>query len=128
MIANFCLVHYSFCTAIIIKKEILEGQEKSSVLQRCKSVSFLGLKSQNSTSRRKEKRVDISRENEAGRFLEGMLMGAWHRQGGEGLQERHVHRKFLCGSLSVGWQHFNGGLITIMDTGERTRRENTLST
>lgn len=54
-------------------------------------------------------------------------MGAWHRRGGEGLQERHVHRKFLCGSLSVCWQHFNGGLITIMDTGERTRREHTLT-
>lgn len=39
---------------------------------------------------------------DGGRFFsEGMLMGACHRCGGGGLQERHVHRKFLCGSLSV---------------------------
>lgn len=35
---------------------------------------------------------------------------------------------FLCGSLSVGWQHFSETLITIMDTRERTRRESRLST
>lgn len=35
---------------------------------------------------------------------------------------------FLCGSLSVGWQHFSESLITIMDTRERTRRESRLST
>lgn len=61
-----------------------------------------------------------------GGFSVGMLMGAWHRRGGGGLQGRHVHRKFLCGSLSVGWQHFNAGLITIMDTrGEDTTKERT---
>ena len=85
-----------------------------------------------SASRRKENREESRWEVRMGRFSGGggglMLMGAWHQRGGRGLQERHVHRKFLCGSLSVGWQHFNAGLISIMDTGERTRRENTLGT
>lgn len=54
-----------------------------------------------------------------GRFWRGVWMGAWHRQGGGDLQGRQVHRKFLCGSLSVDWQHFNRGLISIMDTGWR---------
>ena len=55
-------------------------------------------------------------------------MGAWRRPGlhGGGLQERHVHRKLLCGSLSVllaalQWRpyHHNG------HEGEDTTREHT---
>ncbi|CAB1437029.1 unnamed protein product [Pleuronectes platessa] len=57
----------------------------------------------------------------------GVLTGAWHRLGEGGLQERHVHRKLHCGSLSVAWLHFNGGLIAIMDTGRRGRDERTRS-
>ena len=57
--------------------------------------------------------------------------GCWREPGTgggvRGLQERHVHRKLHCGSLSVGWQHFNGGLIAIMDTRGRGRDERTRS-
>lgn len=56
-----------------------------------------------------------------GTLSDGTMTGAWHWWDGGGLPQRHVHTEFLCGSLSVGWQHFSGGLIAIMDTGGRTR-------
>lgn len=76
-----------------------------------------------STSKKQGKQRGIHekgyRTGGMGTFWRGMWMGAWHRRGGSGLQGRQVHRKFLCGSLSVDWQHFNRGLIGIMDTGWR---------
>ena len=89
-------------------------------IQSCKRVrmDFIYLKGYN-------KNVDW--RDRWGGFLGDMLMWVWHWWGGA-LQERHVHRKFLCGSLSVGWQHFSESLIIIMDTGKRTWQENTLNT
>lgn len=59
-------------------------------------------------------------------FPRGMLMGAWHRRGGGGLQERLVHRKvslwlFICGLAALQWRpyHHNG------HRGEDTTREHT---
>ncbi|KAJ4924240.1 hypothetical protein JOQ06_000480, partial [Pogonophryne albipinna] len=62
-------------------------------------------------------KISMYEKKDGGFFSRGgMLMCAWHQLGGGGgLQERHVHRKSLCGSLSVelaalqcGPYHHNG--------------------